>query len=602
MLNSMNNSNKMGAHFLRGKWIFRVFSTHEKLVLRVYPEAEGSFFEEYAMEKIGDCFELELEADLSGYGYVYVHEGELILDPYSRYVTREVGRGVLLEDHFSDPLGFREHRRPNLHYKEAVVYEHHLRDFSMDPQAKFRYPGKFRALTESLSLKGYPIGTDYMASLGVTHIHLLPITPIMSLRGEDGYNWGYDPEYFFAPHRGYLCEPEDPKKGVAEIKEAIMHLHGMGLGVVLDVVYNHSYYTLESCFEKLAPGYYFRMDEHGFCNGSGVGNELASEKAYVRELILDSLVYWLEEYKVDGFRFDLWGLMDQKTVLDILKLLREKYPEVLLYGEPWGNGWTPSTFLSYVFQAGKDFSLFNDRYRDGLRGKNDDSSKGYIQNSILGRNDVLTGIVGDIGFSQGIRGKVREPWETMAYMSCHDNLILLDKLILSTNEDLELLRKRAALGFSIQLLSFGNTFIHSGTEFMRSKTMDKNSYASGDKINMVRWKQRVEEQELVSLVMGLLALRRRFKIFTSFNAEEIRKKLFFYLDAPVIYFKLDLGEEELFIGHNPTNQEQELPFKEGKYYLSRWQVHLEGQEITKETIAPLESVLMTRRKDESFSY
>lgn len=602
MFNSTNKSNKLGAHYQEGRWIFRVFSTHEELVLRLFPHVEGSEYREYPMEKHGDLFVLELEEDLFGYGYGYVHQGQFVVDPYTLYVSQGARRGILLDPRQADPVGFRSHRRPHLSYKDVVVYEHHLRDFSVDPQAKFRYPGKFKSLTESLRLKGFPIGTDYMASLGVTHVHLLPITPIMSLEGEEGYNWGYDPEYYFALHRGYLVEPQDPLKGIAEVKEAIMHLHGMGLGVVLDVVYNHTYYTKESSFEQLAPGYYYRMEGERFLNGSGVGNELATEKQYVRKLILDSLIYWVEEYKVDGFRFDLWGLMDQETVLEICQELRKLYPNILLYGEPWGNGWTPSTMLSYGFQSNKDFSLFNDRYRDGLRGKNDDSSKGYVQGSILGRDHVLTGIVGDIGFSQGIRGKVAQPWETMGYMSCHDNLILLDKLILSTREDLDVLRKRTALGFSIQLLSFGNTFIHSGTEFMRSKTMDKNSYASGDIINMIRWKQRVEEKELVSLVMGLLALRRRFKFFTSFTAQEIRKKVFFYLEAPMIYFRVDLGEEEVYIGHNPTLEVQDLPFEEGVYHLFNHSVDLDGQKMLKETIAPLESVLMTRRKDESFSY
>lgn len=597
----MKDYEKLGAFPEGGGWIFRVFSTREKLDLILFPHAEEEAYQRYAMEKSGEIFELRLEGDYEGWGYGFRYGETFILDPYAKYLSSHAKRGILVVDRNSDPEGFRLHHAPRLRFKEAVIYEQHLRDFSMDPLVPFRFPGKFLSLCERPKSNGNLVGTDYMASLGVSHIHLLPITPIMSLEGEQGYNWGYDPEFYFAAHRGYLVEADRPNQALSEIKKAVMHLHGMGLGLVFDVVYNHTYRTKDSCFEQLAPGYYYRMEGDCYLNGSGCGNELDTSKPYVRRLVIDSLLYWVREFRVDGFRFDLWGLMEKDLAEEIVTVLRRENPQILLYGEPWGNGYQPEHVVHYGAQKNKAYTLFNDRFRDGLRGRNDDASKGYIQGELLSRNHVITGIVGDIDFSPGIYGYIEEPWETLSYMSCHDNLILRDKLFMSTREDLALLRKRTALGFSIQLLSFGPCFIQSGTEFMRSKAMDANSYRSGDEINHIRWHQANREKKLVDLVRGLLQLRRKFAL-GRFDAKNIREKLRLFPDNPMIYYTLDLGEEELFIGHNPTLETQALPVKEGLFYLLDFQVDLLGVDTIKTSLAPLESVVLKRRKNESLSY
>ncbi|NLY35818.1 MAG: hypothetical protein GX046_01135 [Tissierellia bacterium] len=597
----MKDSRRLGAYPEDESWVFRVFSTHETLSLALFPEAEKEEHILYAMEKMGEVFELRLKGDYEGWGYGFIKDEELIIDPYAKYLSHKAKKGILVVDKNSDPPGFRQHRFPRLSFKKAVIYEQHLRDFSMDPRMDFKNPGKFLALCESPKYKGNLIGTDYMASLGVTHVHLLPVTPIMSLEGEEGYNWGYDPEFYFAAHRGYLVAVDEPNRALSEIKKAVMHLHGMGLGVVLDVVYNHTFRTLDSSFELLAPGYYYRMEGEEFVNGSGCGNELDTSKPYVQKLIIESLLYWVQEFKIDGFRFDLWGLMIKDFAEEIVTSLRRIHPDILIYGEPWGFGHQPDHFIHYGAQRGKEYALFNDRFRDGLRGRNDDTTKGYIQNNLLSRNHVLTGIVGDIDFSPGIFGYTQEPWETTNYMSCHDNLILYDKLFLSTVESDELIKMRTALGFSIQLLSFGICFIHAGTEFMRSKSMDHNSYKSGDWNNHIRWKQSVKEKDLVDLVRGLLRLRRLFNL-GDYDAQKIRESLYLYPESPMIYYTLDLGEEELFIGHNPTSEIQKLPLSEGTFYLLNFKVDLLGVETKKEWIAPLESVVLKRRKNESLSY
>lgn len=597
----MRNSKSLGAVKEGENWLFRVFSTREKLSLALFPDPEKDKHRIYSMEKKGDLFELSLAGDYEGWGYGYIYQDQLIVDPYAKYVSHKAKRGILLVDKKSDPPGFSEHKPPRLSYKDAVIYEQHLRDFSMDPRVKFKNPGKFLALCERPKSGGNLIGTDYMAALGTSHVHLLPITPIMSLEAEDGYNWGYDPEYYFAAHRGYLVAVDEPDIALSEIKKSIMHLHGMGLGVVLDVVYNHTYRTKDSSFEALAPGYYYRMKGEEFLDGSGCGNELDTSKPYVQNLIIDSLLYWVEEFKVDGFRFDLWGLMDKNLAEKIVTSLRQVHPQILIYGEPWGSSQQAGQYVHYGSQKGEDYALFSDRYRDGLRGRNDDTSKGYIQNNILSRNMVLTGIVGDIDFSPGLFGYTKEPWETVNYMSCHDNLILYDKLFLSTVENDEIIKKRTALGFSIQLLSFGICFIHAGTEFMRSKSMDDNSYRSGDWNNHIVWKESLKHKDLVDLVQGLLRLRQYFKL-GHYEAKDIRKKLYFYPDSPMIYYTLDLGQEELFIGHNPTSEFQKLPINEGTFYLLDFKVDLLGVEKKKERIAPLESVVLKRRKNESLSY
>lgn len=443
----MKDCKKLGAYPQGENWIFRVFSTREKLSLALYPKPEEEEHIVYAMQKKDNIFELQLKGDYEGWGYGYLYGRELIVDPYAKYLSHKAKKGILVVDKKSDPAGFRQHRLPRLSFKDAVIYEQHLRDFSMDPRTKFENPGKFLALCERPKSNGNLVGTDYMASLGITHIHLLPITPIMSLEGEEGYNWGYDPEFYFAAHRGYLVAVDEPNRALSEIKKAVMHLHGMGLGVVLDVVYNHTFRSLDSSFEHLAPGYYYRMEGDDFVNGSGCGNELDTSKAYVRKLILDSLIYWVEEFKIDGFRFDLWGLMVKDLAEEIVTRLRRINPEILIYGEPWGVGQRPLNFIHYGAQRGKEYALFNDRFRDGLRGRNDDTTKGFIQNNLLTRNNVITGIVGDIDFSPGIFGYTQEPWETVSYMSCHDNLILYDKLFLSTVEDDESIKENSSWFF-----------------------------------------------------------------------------------------------------------------------------------------------------------
>lgn len=592
----------LGALREKDQWIFRVFSTRDSLELLIYPDPEGDDFKKYQMKKIGEVYQLILKGDLAGLGYCYRYEDKLIVDPYAKYVSKGARRGILVEDRKSDPEGFRSHRVPKLDERKSIVYEHHVDDFSKDKLAGFKYPGKFLSLCESFANEWGLRGSDYIASLGVTHLHLLPITPIISLgEDEEAYNWGYDPEYYFALHRGYLLESTRPHQALGELKRVIMHLHSLGLGLVVDVVYNHTYRTLDSSFEALAPGYYYRMEGGSFTDGSGCGNELDTSRSYVRRLIKDSLIYWLEEFRVDGFRFDLWGLMEEDFALEIVESLKKINPQVLIYGEPWASGDKPKNALNYGSQRGRGFSLFNDRFRDGLRGKNDDRSHGYVQGSIRARNHVLTGIVGDINFSEGIYGPCEEPWETLSYMSCHDNLILYDKLKFSTGEDDSLIRRRTALGFSIQLLSFGNVFIQAGTEFMRTKNMNRNSYKSDCMINCIKWEQLEKERELIGLVRGLIALRKKFKL-EDFNADGIRDRLLFYPHNPMIYLEIDLGEEELFIGHNPTLEKQSLPISHGKYFLQDFKVNLLGEEKTKTTIAPLESVVFTRRKNESLSY
>ncbi|NLY73118.1 MAG: type I pullulanase [Tissierellia bacterium] len=585
---------KLGAFSTGKKWTFRVFSTRPYLNLLLFPQAEAGDYKSYKMQRSGEVFELSLEGEFEGWAYAYEYEGRLIVDPYAKYVSRGARRGILVSDKLSDPPGFRELPHPKLSFKDAIIYEQHIKDFSCKEAKCFRYPGKLLSLTESPS-KEKLLGSDYMASLGVSHIHLLPLSPIMSLEEEEGYNWGYDPEFFFAFHRGYLVDVDRPLKALEEVKKSVHHLHNLGLGLVVDVVYNHTYHTEKSSFEALAPGYYYRMEEGVFLDGSGCGNELDSSKKYVRKLIIDSLVYLMEEFRVDGFRFDLWGLMEEDFAHEIVEVLRGINPQVLIYGEPWAANGRPDNFLHFGSQNGKDFALFNDRIRDGLRGKNDDKSLGFIQGSIKARNHVLTGIVGDIDYSQGIYGYCKEPWETINYMSCHDNMILYDKLSYSTGEDDRLVKKRVSLGFSIQLLSFGLPFIHAGTEFMRSKSMDHNSYKSGCSINGIDWKELDKHRDLVDLVRGLIALRRKFNL-ASYDSARIKKELYFYPDSPVIYYGLDLGEEELFIGHNPSLEKQKLPYDQAHYYLENFKVNLLGTALKKKWIAPLESVVLIRRK------
>jgi pullulanase len=562
-------------------------------------------------EEEDDTFSVTVPGDLAGRYYTYLLKTatgeEEIVDPYAKGLALNSTAAAVIDPARTVPEGFIEHKRPHLPYREAIIYEAHIRDLTTDPRAGFVYPGRLLGLTEERQQDGTPIGTDHLVELGVTHLHLLPIQDFLSVdERKEEFNWGYDPEYYFSIEGSYIVERTDPHARARELKTLVRHLHEKGLGLVMDVVYNHTFRLQDSVYEKIAPGYFFRMKNGVYTNGSGVGNELDTEKPMVRRLIRESLMYFLEEFQVDGFRFDLWGLMDIDFTLELVRTLREANPNVLLYGEPWGGA--PSALPLHQMtlkgtQRNREFALFNDDFRNAIKGGNDDSTSGYVQGSIQGRNGTLTGIAGSISFSPQLYGFTAEPWESINYHTSHDNLILYDKLKWSTQEGDLLIAERTKLAFAILLLSFGIPFFHAGTEFMRTKYMNKNCYNLPDEINRIRWEDKIRWKDVHDYVRNLIAFRKKVEVFCCLSADEIREQLVFLYSDFIIAFTLELTEgpfDSILIAHNPSSETKPLRYdtRGMELYAEEGVFYTQGIQKNVTSVAPVSSLVLVKRRKE----
>lgn len=468
------------------------------------------------------------------------------VDPYGRTSTVNAGASVVVDLQRTSPTHWTPDRPPfSGEAVDAVFYELHTRDFSISPDSgmnpKFR--GKWLALTEhgTVTPSGNRSGIDTIRELGVTHLQLLPIYDFGSVdeTKQTHYNWGYDPVQYNVPEGSYSTSPADPCSRIIELKASIQSLHDDGLRVVMDVVYNHVFDAKSHAFEQLVPGYYFRMNDDGtYGDASACGNEVASERPMVRKYIVDSVLYWAREFHLDGFRFDLMGILDVETMQQIRAGLDAIDPTILLIGE----GWTMGQLLAPELKADQQNAVrmprvghFNDGFRDAIKGSVFEASEpGFVQGNLALRENVLDGIVGNVRFSETVGGSWGEtsPGQSVNYVEAHDNLTLFDKLAVSMSEANPDERVRAfRVATSIALLAQGLPFLHAGQEFMRSKGGDENSFKSGDIVNAINWEERVRSFDLVEYVRGLIALRKAHPAFRMRTADAVRANLRF-LDTP----------------------------------------------------------------------
>ena len=447
-------------------------------------------------------------------------------DPYAKACGVNGNRSMVIDLGKTNPAGWEADKAPN-HTPETVIYELHIKDFSWDPHGGFAGAdrGKFSALCcpgTTLNSDGkHPTGLDYLKQLGVTHIQLMPIYDYGSVdetNWESGYNWGYDPVNYNVPEGSFSSDPYHGEVRVRELKEMIQCLHREGFRVIMDVVYNHTYVT-DSWLERTVPGYYYRQKSAGgLSNGSGCGNDVASERSMVGKYILDSCLYWVKEYHMDGFRFDLMGLLDQELMESVQNALDREYGEgeKLIYGEPWR---ADNTHLSYPVVLCDKGSLktisgkigaFCDDTRDAIKGSLMDlNAKGFVNGGGIHAHKLhhcLTGWAGGYGSFQ-------TPYQTITYMSCHDDWTLWDKLVSTMDEkkdytgcDPKVLRANrlaAAINFCCQ----GRPFFLAGEEFGRTKGGIKNSYCSSSEVNLLDWTRAWQNRSLVDYYRGLIALR-----------------------------------------------------------------------------------------------
>jgi pullulanase len=461
------------------------------------------------------------------------------VDPYVRATTVNGLRGVIVNLDATDPKGWNT-SKPKFSGKptDAIIYELHVRDLSMDASSGIpaKNKGKFLALTDlSTSNNGQKTGVSAIKDLGVTHVELLPIFDFATVNENiPTFNWGYDPQNYNVPEGSYSSDPKKPTVRITEFKSAIMSLHKAGLRVNMDVVYNHVSNANTFSQNLIVPGYFFRRDDNGnLTSGSGCGNDVASERPMVRKFIVDSVKYWATEYNLDGFRFDLMGLMDIETINEITAALKKIDPTILVIGEGWNMGTLPADKRANQLNISKlpGVAHFNDQIRDGIKGSVFDAAdNGFATGKFTAKMNVMAGIVGNTDYSTEIMTKwtTTAPGQSVNYVESHDNMTLVDKITASVIDakpaDIAQLSQLAA---SIALLSQGMPFIQAGQEFLRSKGGDTNSYKSSDLVNSLKWGTQSANAATVKYYKGLIALRKAHPAFRMATTDLVKKNLKF---------------------------------------------------------------------------
>ena len=537
----------LGAQYGKEATKFTVWApAHKTVTLALYDSAQAIRRECFPMRKNDDgTFETDIAGDLHGKYYTYLlkpEEGEAIsrevTDPYAVSSAKNSARSCVIDLRRTDPEGFRESSYMSVLPTDAILYELHIGDFTYSLSSENPYRGKYLSFTQAdTQYRGVTTGIAHLKELGITHVHFMPFQDFLTVDesfhrfgAADNYNWGYDPELFNVPEGAYSMNPDDPALRILEVKRMVQALHEAGIGVVMDVVYNHTYRAEGSNFNQLAPDYFYRMRNGQFTNGSGCGNEMKTKNPMVRKFILDSLLYWQREYKIDGFRFDLMALIDRETVAQITQALRAVNPYTLLYGEPWAATATAldereqTTWLSQNDSKGGAFALFNAEFRDAIRGDNDGMNRGYVQGVPEARKAVETGLLGSIDYDAQHAAGLFTPAGTINYFNAHDNLIFEDKLIRTVGQIPETLAM-TRLAFGILLTAQGIPFFHAGNEFRRNKKMNENSYCAPYSVNAIDWGQKCRNLSLTHYVRDLIALRKRYAVFRLASAEEVRARV-----------------------------------------------------------------------------
>ncbi len=485
-----------------------------------------------------------VSGDLEGKYYTYLVCVNLVwreaVDPYAVAVSVNGEYGVVVDlgkTRFPKPL-----LPPLSSPTDAVIYETHIRDFTIHPDSGVINKGKYLGLTEQ-DTKGpnnTVTGLAYLKELGITHVELLPFNDFAGVDERNPtqqYNWGYNPLHYNAPEGSYATDPFDPYARIYELKKAIQVLQENGIRVIMDVVYNHVFIREQSSFEKIVPGYYFRHDAYGIpSNGTGVGNDVASERKMVRKFIIDSVRFWMKEYHVDGFRFDLMGILDVETMKEIRTVVHAIDPSALLFGEGWDLP-TPLPLEQKATLQNADklpyIAYFNDRFRDSVKGSTFGiNDQGFALGNVSYREQVKQAIAGSIRKGKE-HGLFLTPSQTINYVESHDNHTLWDKMTVSNvHESEEIRKKRQKLATAIVLLSQGIPFLHSGQEFYRTKQGIENSYNAPDAINQLDWKRKSENEEDIRYIQGFIKLRKSHRAFRFMTASEIDAHLFFLEPTP----------------------------------------------------------------------
>ncbi len=562
-----------------------------------------------------------IEGDLHGIYYTYlIQNGDKISetqDVYSKATGVNSARSMVVDLKRTNPEGWENDKHVLVDEQtKAVIWEVHVRDFSSSNTSGVSkaHRGTYLAFTETDTKVPYTqqkTCLSYLKELGITHVQLNPVFDFGSVNEATGveYNWGYDPVNYNVPEGSYSTDPYNGEVRINEFKQMVQSLHNAGIGVVMDVVYNHMYSGDDSCFEKTVPNYYFRKQGNRYLNSSGCGNVTASEKTMFRKFMIDSVKYWATEYHIDGFRFDLMACHDYETMNLIREELDKIDNRILMYGEPWtadngDNGISGEDCCSK--QNAKKLSsrigMFNDDMRNGIKGGSDDDTKGYIQGSNYDTYKVLAGMLGASSDTFGRWAK--RPSQCITYASAHDNLTLWDKLLKSnweknfnTTDDRIIDQNKLSAAFV--MISLGVPFMLAGEEFARTKFGDHNSYKSPDNINSIDWTRAIQYKELVDYYKGLIAIRKKFSLLTDSSEESVHKTYMTYNGKIIAgtMANIDGGDNEYkYMAIVVNNTAEKCPFElKSKYELpDRWYVIVDHDSASGEAMREFDNKMEIR--------
>ncbi len=547
----------LGVQYTPSATRFRVWAPGaSQVLLRIYSSGDtGQAISKIPLRKSKQgTWQLTVDKDLKNRYYTFqVQEpsGNWLQespDIYAKAVGVNGKRGMIVNLKQTDPPGWNHDRRPpEKGYTGIIIYEMHIRDFTIDKNSGVVHKGKYLGLTETGTRGpgGVKTGLDHLKELGITHVHLLPVFDFNSIDEskprQPQYNWGYDPLNYDVPEGSYSTNPYDGRVRIREFKEMVQALHRSGIRVIMDVVYNHTS-NLETPFNQFAPGYYYRHNPDGtYSNATGCGNETASERPMMRKFMIASVLYWVKEYHIDGFRFDLMGVHDIKTMNLISDTLHKIDPTIFLYGEGWTAGASP--YPEKLRAVKKNIYLlhriaaFSDDLRDGLRGPFSDSrAKGFVSGKSGETQNIKFGIVastphGQINYQKVSYSKApwaKEPYQSINYVSCHDDPTLYDRLVeANPGASLSDLIRMDKLAQTVVFTSQGVAFLHSGAELLRTKDGVHNSFQSPDSINEIDWKRKETYHDLFNYYRELIALRKNHPAFSMPSTRMIQTHLTF---------------------------------------------------------------------------
>ena len=560
----------LGVSYSPQQTVFKVWAPMASAVkLRLYAAGNGGEATSTIDLDKGDqgTWQTTVKQDIKDQYYTFqvMQDGKWLLeapDIYAKAVGVNGHRGMVVDLAATNPAGWQNDTKPVLkNLTDAIIYELHIRDISVDPNSGIKNKGKFLGLTETgtKSPDGLSTGLDHIKELGVTHVHLLPSFDFNSIDetklDQKQYNWGYDPLNYNVPEGSYSTNPYDGNVRIKEFKQMVQALHANGLRVILDVVYNHTTDIAHSNFTQFAPGYFYRHNPDGsYSNGTGCGNETASEQPMMRKFMIESVVYWVKEYHLDGFRFDLMGIHDIVTMNAISDTLHKIDPSIVIYGEGWAAGASPlaenlRAVKKNIYEVNK-VAAFSDDLRDGLKGGfSNVKAKGFVSGDQNSKESVKFGIVASTQNSQINYQAVddskafwaAEPYQTISYASCHDDNTLFDRLKIGNPDATEAdLIKMDKLANAIVLTSQGISFLHSGVEILRTKMGIANSFNSPDSINQIDWSRKTRYLPVFNYYKQLIALRKAHPAFRMPSTEMIQQHLFFTEtnDPSVIAYQL----------------------------------------------------------------